>query len=493
MTKNIRDKFFKFYLDADSEYYDKVKIGDFINISTTELASAVSGVIAPIKLLVSLLSAIGSIAILFMLSYKLTLCIIVIILLVLPYPMYLVGSASEVGRKNTDFNSTLVSFLLDRLRSPRLVRLSGTRDSEIREYSSITETQRILLLKIHILKEKIGLTFEPAVILSSLLILYIALKYIGLSPSSILLFMVITVRLVPIIRSILLQKQTINRNKGPIESIDKLLIKMQADDVKAELLIKDDRSKNIKSIQSVKLENISYRYSSSDSDAISNVSLIFNQETLNAIIGPSGSGKSTLIDIISSYRRPTSGILFINDSPYTGEDINSLITYVPQDPQIFDGNIFDHISYGSDKKTLDEIKNAAKLSGANDFIMKLENGYQTYLINNGDNLSGGQRYRVDMARALLSDAPILILDEPTSALDYENKTYFIKSLKKIKAATRKIILVITHDFSIMPIFDSIVFMNDGEVASHSNHNELLENNKWYRDGFKNSNDVKIES
>jgi ABC-type multidrug transport system fused ATPase/permease subunit len=123
----------------------------------------------------------------------------------------------------------------------------------------------------------------------------------------------------------------------------------------------------------------------------------------------------------------------------------------------------------------------------------LEHGYQTYLINNGDNLSGGQRYRVDMARALLSDAPILIFDEPTSALDYKNKNYFIKSLKKIKADTSKIILVITHDFSIMPIFDSIVFMNDGEVSSHSNHNDLLENSEWYRAGFKNSNDVKIES
>jgi ATP-binding cassette, subfamily B, bacterial MsbA len=493
MTKNIRDKFFKYYLDADSEYYDQVKIGDFINISTTELGYAVTGVIAPIKLLVSLLSSIGSIAILFMLSYKLTLCIIVIILLVLPYPMYLVANTSAVGRKNTDFNSTLVSFLLDRLRSPRLVRLSGTRDSEIREYSSITETQRILLLKIHILKEKIGLTFEPAVILSSLVILYIALKYIGLSPSSILLFMVITVRLVPIIRSILIQKQSINRNKGPIESIDKLLIKMQSNDIKAELLIKDDKSKNIKSIQSVKLKNVSYRYNTSDSDAISNVSLVFNQETLNAIIGPSGSGKSTLIDIISTYRKPNSGMLLLDGSSYTGSDINNLISYVPQDPQIFDGKIFDHISYGSDKKTLDEIKNAAKLSGANDFIMKLEHGYQTYLINNGDNLSGGQRYRVDMARALLSDAPILILDEPTSALDYENKTYFIDNLKTIKADTRKIILVITHDFSIMPIFDSIVLMNDGELASQSNHNDLLENNEWYRDGFQNSNGGKIES
>ena len=493
MTKTIRDRFFEYYLDADSEYYDQVKIGDFINISTTELGSATLGVIAPIKLMVSLISALGSIFILLMLSYELTFYIVLIVLLMLPYPMILISRTTKAGRQNTEFNSNLVSFILDRLRSPRLVRLSGTRNSEIREYSVITEKQRNLTFKIHLLKEKIGLTFEPSIVFSALVVLYIAVTYLGMSASSIILFMVITIRLVPIIRALLIQKQTINKSKGPIESIDALLLEMKTKETQGNFVKVYPKSENIQSINSVQLENVSYRYSKFDSDAISNISLVFNKESINAIIGPSGSGKSTLIDIISTYRKPNSGMLLLDGSSYTGSDINNLISYVPQDPQIFDGEIINHISYGSDKKTLDEIKNAAKLSGANDFIMKLEHGYQTVLNNNGDNLSGGQRYRVDMARALLSDAPILILDEPTSALDYENKTYFIDNLKTIKADTRKIILVITHDFSIMPIFDSIVLMNDGELASQSNHNDLLENNEWYRDGFQNSNVSKIES
>jgi ABC-type multidrug transport system fused ATPase/permease subunit len=493
MTKTIRDRFFEYYLDADSEYYDQVKIGDFINISTTELGSATLGVIAPIKLMVQLISALGSIFILLMLSYELTFYIVLIVLLMLPYPMILISRTTKAGRENTEFNSNLVSFILDRLRSPRLVRLSGTRNSEIREYSVITEKQRNLTFKIHLLKEKIGLTFEPSIVFSALVVLYIAVTYLGMSASSIILFMVITIRLVPIIRALLIQKQAINRSKGPIESIDALLLEMKTKETQGNFVKVYPESGNIQSINSVQLENVSYRYSKFDSDAISNISLVFNKESINAIIGPSGSGKSTLIDIISTYRKPNSGMLLLDGSSYTGSDINNLISYVPQDPQIFDGEIINHISYGFDNKQLDEIKNAAMLSGAHDFMMKLEDGYQTVLNNNGDNLSGGQRYRVDMARALLSDAPILILDEPTSALDYENKAYFIKNLKKIKADTRKIIVVITHDFSIMPIFDSIVLMTDGELVSQSNHNYLLGNNSWYRDGFKNSNGGEIES
>jgi ABC-type bacteriocin/lantibiotic exporter with double-glycine peptidase domain len=482
MTKDIRDKFFKYYLGADSKYYDQVKIGDFINISTTELGTAVVGVIAPIKLMVSLVSAIGSIAILMMLSYELTFYIVLIIMLMLPYPMFLISQTTKVGRKNTKFNSSLVSFLLDRLRSPRLVRLSGTRNSEIREYSKITEKQRGLTLKIHVLKEKIGLTFEPAIILSSLVILYVAITYLGISSSSVLLFMVITVRLVPIIRTVLVQKQSINRTKGSIESIDSLLLEMKAKEKQDNSV--DESAEIIKAVKSIQLKNVSYRYLDTDSEALSNVSLIFKKGTLNAIIGPSGSGKSTLIDIISGYRNPSQGRVYFDGLESSGSQINNLVSYVPQQPQIFDGQIIEHISYGMSSKSLSDVIDATILSGAHDFIMEFDDQYQAVLNNNGDNLSGGQRYKIDMARALLSDAPILILDEPTSALDYKSKDSIVATFKKIKKETSKIIIVITHDFSIMPVFDSIVLLEDGKITAQSAPTKLKSTSSWYANGVK---------
>ena len=485
MIKDIRDKFFKYYLDADSEYYDRVKMGDFINISTTELGTAVGGVIAPINLMVSLVSAIGSVVILMMLSYELTFYIIVVILVMLPYPMLLISRSTKVGRKSAKFNSILVSFLLDRLRSPRLVRLSGTRDSEIREYSKITETQRSLNFINHVLKQKMVLIFEPSIICASLVILYIAITYLGMSSSSVVLFMVITVKLVPIIRNILVQKQTINKTKGSIESIHLLLSEMEVKD-KISNLNKNVNSDNhkVEVIDKIQLKDVSYRYLDSDSNALSNISMIFNKNTINAIIGSSGSGKSTLIDIISSYRNPSQGNIYFDGFTISEFKVDSLISYVPQQPQIFDGQIMDHISYGMPDKSESDVVDMAILSGANDFIIDFDSQYQTVLNNNGDNLSGGQRYKIDMARALLSDAPILILDEPTSALDYESTNNFIKTLKKIRNETEKIIIVITHDFSIMSVFDSILLLENGKIAAQSTHNKLIDISPWYAKGVK---------
>lgn len=483
MIKSIRDKFFKYYLDADSEYYDEVKIGDFINISTSELSLAVSGVIAPIRLMVSLLSAIGSITILVMLSYELTFYIVAVIFIMLPYPMLLISRTTKLGRINTKFNSFLVSFLLDRLKSPRLVRLSGTRNSEIKEYSDITEKQRSLTLDIHVLKERVVLIFEPAIIFSSLVILYIAITYLDMTPSSVLLFMVITVKLVPIIRSILMQKQSINRTKGSIEAIDSLVSSMR---LKNENFSSEYNSAvDMHSAPNIKLQNVSYRYVNTSKYALSNVSLTFDHGTINGVIGPSGSGKSTLIDVISSYRTPNKGSVYFNNKKPSEFKINSLISYVPQQPQIFDGQIMNHISYGASDKLLPNITDAAILSGAHEFIMKLDNKYQTVLNNNGDNLSGGQKYRLDMARALLSNAPILILDEPTSALDYESKMKFVNTLQNIKKETDKIIIVITHDFSIMSIFDSIVLLKDGAMVTQSTHTKLINISSWYSNGISN--------
>jgi len=483
ITRDIRDSFFKYYLYAGADYYDQVKIGDFVNISTTELGAAVTGVLAPIKLMVMVVSAVGSFVVLYVLSAELTLYSLLLILLASLYPMQLIKKTVVAGRKNTAYNNTLVSFLLDKLRSPRLVQLSGTSGAEIKEYSSITEKQRAYTFKIKLLKEKVALVFEPVVIFISLIMLYVSIRYFAMSASAVVVYMIIMVRMVPVIRGILHQKQSINRNLGPIESIDNLLLSMKS----TTLPSNDDTTYKLANVKQIELKDIGYKYAGSDNYALEGINLMLDVPDIVAVVGPSGSGKSTLIDVISTYRQPSSGGMLIDGAVYTTDsilDVSQLVSYVPQDPQIFDGSIANHIQYGANNKSQKDIEYAAKLSGSYDYIVKSKDGFNTLVSNNGDNLSGGQRYKLDLARALLSDAPILILDEPTAALDHGSKSDFIIMLNEIKETAQKLIIVITHDFTILPLFEKILLLNQGKLVSCSSHTELLKTNQWYADGVK---------
>jgi len=160
--------------------------------------------------------------------------------------------------------------------------------------------------------------------------------------------------------------------------------------------------------------------------------------------------------------------------------LSSLISYVPQEPQIFDGTIYSHISYGLLNPTIDQVKDAAILSGAYDFIKNLPDEFNTVLAENGSNFSGGQKKKIDLARALMKDAPILILDEPTSGLDLFSESDFINIMKSVRKNTNKIIIIISHQPRVVLDADQIIILEKGAVVDLGKHESLLLSNKWYR-------------
>lgn len=133
---------------------------------------------------------------------------------------------------------------------------------------------------------------------------------------------------------------------------------------------------------------------------------------------------------------------------------------------------------------MSEIEQAAKLSGADNFIKKLDNGYNTLLTDNAKNLSGGQRQRLDLARALVSKFPVLILDEPTSNLDIESEQLFNQVLYRIRKETNTTIIIVSHRLSSISDADNIVVLNQGKIESSGTHLELLSQNGWYAKVWK---------
>ena len=187
-----------------------------------------------------------------------------------------------------------------------------------------------------------------------------------------------------------------------------------------------------------------------------------------------GAGKTTLCNLLLRMYDVDGGAVKINDidiRDITQDSLRKTISFVPQEATLFNRTIMENIKYAKPHATKTEVVNAAKKANIHDFIIKLPNGYNTLVGNNGIKLSGGQRQRISIARALLKNAPVLVLDEATSALDSENEMLIQKSLQKAMAG--KTTLVIAHRLSTLQNMDRIVVIQNGKIIETGTHNQLL--------------------
>ena len=226
------------------------------------------------------------------------------------------------------------------------------------------------------------------------------------------------------------------------------------------------------------LKNVHFGYK--DTEILHGIDLVIKQGTVNALVGPSGSGKSTIAKLIASFWDVGSGSISfggvnIKDIPL--EWYNRNIAYVSQDNYLFDETIMDNIRMGNPDASDEDVINVAKQCGCHDFIMQLENGYQTVVGGAGRHLSGGERQRISIARAMLKNAPVIILDEATAYTDPENEALVQTSVAKLVQG--KTLLVIAHRLSTIATADQIILINDGRVEATGTQQELLAKSPLY--------------
>jgi ABC-type multidrug transport system fused ATPase/permease subunit len=231
----------------------------------------------------------------------------------------------------------------------------------------------------------------------------------------------------------------------------------------------------------IRLEDVAFSYPDGR-EALTRMDLLIGAGQMTALVGPSGGGKSTLVDLLPRLRRPGKGRILFDDVPIDEialVGLRSGIAFVPQQAQLFDGTIADHIAYSRPDASLGEIEHAARLAHAHDFIATLPEGYATRIGEGGGRLSGGQRQRLDLARALIQKAPVLILDEPTSALDSESEQVLRVALDDVRRHLAPTMIVIAHRLSTVVGADRIVVMDQGRVLEAGTHAELVTRNGWY--------------
>ena len=251
----------------------------------------------------------------------------------------------------------------------------------------------------------------------------------------------------------------------------------------AEVVVKDrENTVELKDVQGrIEFRDLTFRYPDGEFDALEHISFVINPGENIGLVGKTGSGKTTLVDLILRTYNVPDGTLFIDGQDVNGLTIRSVreaCAYVPQDNFLFSDTIENNIAFGVSAHGMDAVKNAARLADVHSNIKEFSQGYGTVLGERGVTVSGGQKQRISIARALMKDAPILILDDSVSAVDTKTEKTILENLRTTRAG--KTTILIAHRISTIEKMDKVLFIEDGKLAAFGVHEDLYATNDAYR-------------
>lgn len=294
-----------------------------------------------------------------------------------------------------------------------------------------------------------------------------------LSPENMVMCFILSMGIVDPLMNYTLHVSNIKAVEYAIHDVDKLLHAEELPDTASSVCLKN---------HNIELKNVSFAYGENkDNKVLSNITFYVHEGSFTALVGPSGSGKSTIARLIARFWDVDEGAIFIGGTDIRQlpiSQLSDLISFVTQDNFLFHCSIKENIRMGKPSATDEEVYAAAKAACCDDFIQRLEHGYDTQAGDAGNRLSGGEKQRVSMARMILKNAPIVILDEATAFADQENEE---KMQRSISALTKgKILFVIAHRLSTITNADQIIVLKHGAIHSYGTHKQLLASDSLYR-------------
>ena len=458
-------------------YHDQKRTGDLISRVTSDI-DAVQNLISNVLLgmLVNVLTLIGMLAVMFYLNWQFTLIAMVVapglFWVVYHYTRRIKEASRDVRRKEGE----VVSVLEEVLSSIRVVKAFAREDYEQERFEkrSLESVERALAARS--LKAKLAPLVEVIVACGTCLVLWWGARLVvagALTSGDLLVFLLYLGKMYKPMRELSKMTDTISKADVGWERIREVLENEQ----QVRNLPGAKRAPKFRG--DIEYQHVAFSYSA-EQPLLKDLSMSIKAGQLAALVGPTGAGKTTIVSLLPRFYDLTGGVIKIDGEDVRKYKIKSLrgqISFVLQESMLFRATIWENIAYGKPEATREEIIRAAQMANAEEFILRMPEGYDTMVGERGVTLSGGQRQRVTIARAIIRDAPILVMDEPSSGLDAESEELVFDALGKLMADRTSI--VIAHRLATVSRADVIFVIDGGRVAEQGTHQELLAGGELY--------------
>lgn len=472
---NLRQAIFIHLQKVPASFYDKSSSGQILSVllyTVEQIANAGADVLTTLFQAVFLI--IGLLIVMFKASFKLTLLYFIILPIITIIMRITSLRVRRLSLRIQHSMASLTHIAEENIEGYKVVRSYGGQNLEMEKFNKAAFNNRQKEMKI-IAARSLSVSFVQFVAAIALAVtLFVAtldISHAILSPGSFIALIAAMLALLKPMKDLTNMQNKLYRGLAGAETIFQLL---------DEPIEADEGIRKVKRVKGkIDFKEVNFSYLP-PKKVLNNISFSINPSEVVAFVGRSGSGKSTLINLLMRFYNTDSGTILLDDHPIFGYNLSSFrnqFALVSQHITLFNDTILNNIAYGRKNKTQEEIVAAAKAAHALEFISELKEGMHTLIGENGITLSGGQRQRIAIARAILKDAPILILDEATSSLDTESERYIQQGLTALMQ--NRTTLVIAHRLSTIENADKIIVLQQGELVEMGNHHSLLKQHGYY--------------
>jgi ABC-type multidrug transport system fused ATPase/permease subunit len=468
---DLRKKLFQKYLDLPLSFYSNERKGALLSSITVDVQEVEWSILSVIEsVFKSPVIMTGSIIFMLYISPQLTLFVFFLVI----FSGIIIGKTVSSLKENSiniqDSMANLSSHVEETLGGLRIIKGFNAEGYQAGKFESENSFFRDVLIKVinrrdlaSPLSEFLGVSVVTILMWYGATLVFKA----ELDPETFFAFVFAFYQVIEPAKSFSAAYFNIQKGMAALDRIDRVL------DMHNDITSKPGAVAKTGFESEICFENVSFGYKESIRNALNDVNISIKKGEVVALVGSSGAGKSTFVDLLPRFYDVTNGTISIdgiNLKDMTIDSLRSLFGIVSQDPVLLHDTIANNITFGRDDYTLEQIKEAAIVANAHDFISVLPEGYQTSIGDRGLKLSGGQRQRLTIARAILRNPPILILDEATSALDSESEKLVQEALEKVMKSRTSV--VVAHRLSTIQKADKIVVMEDGRIVQTGKHDEL---------------------